>query len=560
MEITYDEIKRTPYEEISLNYEYIKDISSGSFGSVIKAINKNTKEEVAIKIINKLSDKIDICKIKEEINILKRLNHKNILKYYEYIETNGNIYIIMEELKGGTLKDWIKKNKNENINEEKISLIIKNILSAISYLHNMNMCHRDIKPENIMFKNNYDINSIKLIDFGLSVKNFYDYGEQTYCGTFIYMAPEQLENNFYSKLIDIWSIGIILYQLLNKGQHPFFIKGITKRKNYLQNIKKSKLKCNFNVSKMGEDLLKKMLEIEPTIRISAKNALKHPWITRNLLDPIPLNLYQQINKYKILKKFREEFYIVLFINFCRKKSFNKYLNDDYINKIYEENIIGKKSYFNKRLNEFKINFEEKNIKEKNNNEEIISTSLNKVKENVNISSIKTTTNESNNNNNTEKINSINHSISTKKLFINKIFNSSELQGGPLDFSKKFFSIKKDKSFISLKKFNNQNCLPLILNNSINKEKSNNEKLYLLKKNGEKNIIKNYISPYKMYQKKITVRKNFRNSSFNNIRISKYTGNIDNEKLKFCEMKIIKKNLDLTPVNFRKILSQQRNYY
>ena len=311
---------------------------------------------------------------------------------------------------------------------------------------------------------------------------------------------------------------------------------------------------------MGEDLLKKMLEIEPTIRISAKNALKHPWITRNLLDPIPLNLYQQINKYKILKKFREEFYIVLFINFCRKKSFNKYLNDDYINKIYEENIIGKKSYFNKRLNEFKINFEEKNIKEKNNNEEIISTSLNKVKENVNISSIKTTTNESNNNNNTEKINSINHSISTKKLFINKIFNSSELQGGPLDFSKKFFSIKKDKSFISLKKFNNQNCLPLILNNSINKEKSNNEKLYLLKKNGEKNIIKNYISPYKMYQKKITVRKNFRNSSFNNIRISKYTGNIDNEKLKFCEMKIIKKNLDLTPVNYRKILSQQRNYY
>ncbi len=544
MEITYDEIKRTPFEEISLNYEYINDISSGSFGSVIKAINKNTGEEVAIKRINKLLDKIDIFKIKEEINILKRLNHSNILKYYDYIETNGNLYIIMEELKGGTLKDWIKKNKNENINEEKISLIIKNILSAISYLHNMNMCHRDIKPENIMFKNNYDINSIKLIDFGLSVTNFYDYGEQTYCGTFFYMAPEQLENNFYSKLIDIWSIGIILYQLLNKGQHPFFIKGITKRKNYIQTIKKTKLKCNCNVSKMGENLLKKMLEIEPTIRISAKNALKHPWITRNILDPIPLNLYQQVNKYKILKKFREEFYIVLFINFYRKNSQNKYLNDDYINKIEEENKIWKKNYLNKRLKEFKINFEEENITEKFNNEEIPSTTLNKVKESINCTSNKTTTNESNNN--TEKKNSKNNSISTHKLFMKKLFNFPDIQKTPIEFSKRLYNIKKDKSFnkISLKKINNQNYLPLILNNSLNKEKSldlTGEKCYILKKNLEKNIMKNYISPYKMYKKKIIVKKNFRNSSFTNIRFSKLTGNIDNEKLNFYLSKIIKKN-------------------
>ena len=540
----YDEIQRTPFEEISLNYEYINDISSGSFGTVIKAINKNTGEEVAIKIINKLLDKINIFKIKEEINILKRLNHPNILKYYDYIETNGNLYIIMEELKGGTLKDWIKKNKNENINEENISLIIKNILSAISYLHNMNMCHRDIKPENIMFKNNNDINSIKLIDFGLSVNNFYDYGEQTYCGTFIYMAPEQLENNFYSKLIDIWSVGILLYQLLNKGQHPFFIKGITKKKNYIQNIKKTKLKCNCNVSKMGENLLKKMLEIEPIIRISAKNALKHPWITRNILDPIPLNLFQQLNKNKILKKFREEFYILLFINFYRKNSQNKYLNDDYIDKIEEENKIGKKNFLNKRLNEFKINFEEENITEKINNEENKSTSLNKVKESINFTSNKTTTNESNNN--TEHKISKNHSISTKQLFIKKIFNFHDTQKKTsFEFSKRFYNIKKDKSFnkISLNKINNQNCLPLILNNSLNKDKSidlNTDKFFILKKKMEKNIIKNYISPYKIDKKKIITKKNFRNSSFNNIRISKFTGNIDNEKLNFYLSKIIKK--------------------
>jgi hypothetical protein len=295
---------------------------------------------------------------------------------------------------------------------------------------------------------------------------------------------------------------------------------------------------------MGENLLKKMLEIEPIIRISAKNALKHPWITRNILDPIPLNLYQQVNKDKILKKFREEFYILLFINFYRKNSQNKYLNDDYIDKIEEENKIGKKNFLNKRLNEFKINFEEENIKEKINNEENKSSSLNKVKESINLTSNKTTTNESNNN--TEHKISKNYSISTKQLFIKKIFNFHDHQKKtPFEFSKRLYNIKKDKSFnkISLNKINNQNCLPLILNNSLNKEKSidlNTDKFFILKKNMQKNIIKNYISPYKIYKKKIITKKNFRNSSFNNIRISKFTGNIENEKLNFYLSKIIKK--------------------
>ena len=164
MEIFFDEIKRSPFEEIGSQYQFIGNISSGSFGSVVKAIDINTQEEVAIKIINKLSHTINMFRIKEEINILKRLHHPNILKFYDYIETNGKVYIIMELLKGGTLREWINKHKNENISEELLSLIIKNILLAVSYLHNKNMCHRDIKPENIMFKDNSDINSLKLVD------------------------------------------------------------------------------------------------------------------------------------------------------------------------------------------------------------------------------------------------------------------------------------------------------------------------------------------------------------------------------------------------------------
>ena len=130
MEISFDEIKRSPFEEIGSQYQFLGNISSGSFGLVVKALDINTKEEVSIKIINKLSHKIDIFRIKEEINILKRLKHPNILKFYDYIETNSKVYIIMELLKGGTLREWIKKHKNENISEEKSSLIIKNILLA----------------------------------------------------------------------------------------------------------------------------------------------------------------------------------------------------------------------------------------------------------------------------------------------------------------------------------------------------------------------------------------------------------------------------------------------
>ena len=241
MEISFDEIEREPYEEINSIYQYIENLSSGSFGSVMKAINRNTKEEVGIKIINILSSNINTSRLKNEILILKDLSHPNIVKIYDYIEKNLKVYIIMEELKGGTLREYINLHINENIKEEESSLIIKNILSAISYLHSRNICHRDIKPENIMFKNILDLNSLKLIDFGLSENNFDFYGEQLYCGTIIYMAPEQLNNISYSKLTDIWSIGIILYELLNKGKHPFYIKGITKtKKDLINNINKNK--------------------------------------------------------------------------------------------------------------------------------------------------------------------------------------------------------------------------------------------------------------------------------------------------------------------------------
>ena len=130
----------------------------------------------------------------------------------------------MEYIKYGTLNQYIKSNKN--IKEKEARIIIERLISAVEYLHNKQICHRDIKPENIMFSRENDLTSIKLIDFGLSAQNFNNnllYGD--YCGTLLYMAPEQIEKKSYSQTVDIWSIGIILFMLLNNGQHPFYNKG-----------------------------------------------------------------------------------------------------------------------------------------------------------------------------------------------------------------------------------------------------------------------------------------------------------------------------------------------
>ncbi len=100
-----------------------------------------------------------------------------------------------------------------------------NLFDAVEYLHSREIVHRDIKPENILFDDYKDLSSLKLIDFGLSSQYFEIMGDFEFCGTLIYMAPEQIEKRVYTKAIDIWSCGIIMYMLLNDGIHPFHNKG-----------------------------------------------------------------------------------------------------------------------------------------------------------------------------------------------------------------------------------------------------------------------------------------------------------------------------------------------
>ena len=226
MEIYLDELtKDEAPDELESKFNIVKSIASDSFGTVIQAVEKSTNREVAVKVINKSGARPSlISKMKEEISILKQLKHENIVQFFGYIETNSKLYIIMEFIKSGTLSHWIKTHI-EHITEEQAAIIIGRLLSAVEYLHLKQICHRDIKPENIMLNNYNDLTSLKLIDFGLSAQHFDSFEYSDYCGTLLYMAPEQIEKKLYSKTVDIWSIGVIMFMLLNQGKHPFYIKG-----------------------------------------------------------------------------------------------------------------------------------------------------------------------------------------------------------------------------------------------------------------------------------------------------------------------------------------------
>ena len=331
MEICIKEIFENSHHEIPKNYEPLRKLGKGGFGRVIEVLEKTTNKKYAMKIIKKDSQKIyKYDTLKDEVNILKNLSHPNIIKFYDFQETVSKLYIIMELAKGESLFEWMSKNYNSNnidnnisidnnniVDESKIYIIIKQLLLAINYLHSNNICHRDIKPQNILLQNKGDINNIKLIDFGLSVKIFQSAGEKKICGTRAYMSPEMIFNHKYYKPIDLWSVGIIMYELLN-GQHPFYKKGMTK-KELFKNIKNKNISYINNISPLANNLLQQLLKKDLSLRITASLALKHPWITRNESDPIPLNLYEEVNKIIIKNKMINLLLISLFMKYISNK-------------------------------------------------------------------------------------------------------------------------------------------------------------------------------------------------------------------------------------------------
>ena len=341
----------SPYE-LSKDLKFIKEIDHGAFGNVIHVLDTKNNLDLAIKIINKIGAGSQFIKeMKQEISIL---NHNNIVKFFGYSETNNQLLIKMEYIKNGTLSMWMKS--HHKISEEDASLIIGKVLSSVEYLHSMQICHRDLKPENIMISKENDLSGIKIIDFGLSAQQFNYLSNNDYCGTLLYMAPEQIEKKLYHFSVDIWSIGGLMYMLLNNGKHPFYQKG-DKKEDFIKKIKSGKLHFINKISFMAKNLNYKLCEPNPSWRYSANLAIKHPWITRNPNDEIPLTFNEILNKNNSKKNVNYLLMISIFLNYYKKKDIQKKnnVNVNINNNIYNFEIFIKKKKLKNKI--YKINKE-----------------------------------------------------------------------------------------------------------------------------------------------------------------------------------------------------------
>lgn len=255
------------------DYKLVRCIGEGSTSSVWLAQHTVINIQVAIKIINKFSENVLVDNIKKEINIMKRLHHPNIVKFFEVIENASFIYIVMEYLTGGTLAEELSVSKK--ITEAKSRKYITQIMVTLIYLHQCNIMHRDIKAENIMLDSN---SNIKLLDFGLSKDS--NFGE-TSVGSPAYAAPEIILKHQYNESVDTWSVGILLYHMIT-GIFPFFDPNIPR---LLTKIVTTELRATDDISVELFDLLQVLLEKNPKNRISLQQAIEHPWISTHLTVP-----------------------------------------------------------------------------------------------------------------------------------------------------------------------------------------------------------------------------------------------------------------------------------
>jgi calcium-dependent protein kinase len=252
-------------------------LGEGAFGCVRKGISLSTGNEVAIKtILKSFVRRTDDTYAILEVEILRTLDHPNILKFFDVIEDMRNYHIVTELCLGGEL--FSKIIKLRTVSESVGSGYFFQILSGLAFCHTHGVLHRDIKPENLLLQNENEDSPIKIIDFGVS--NLGNGGVLSNVKQFtsiFYRAPEQF-SGICSEKSDLWSVGVILYLMLS-GHLPFKGKN---EKQMAQSIANDELSFESKewalISEDAKDLLRHMLEKDPELRWTAKEAFKHPWI------------------------------------------------------------------------------------------------------------------------------------------------------------------------------------------------------------------------------------------------------------------------------------------
>ena len=281
------------------DYKRLNFLGEGSYAAVYCVENRITGSKRAMKVISKNENcsEDDDREILNEINILRTLDHPNILKIFEFYSSKESYSIVTELCQGGELFQEIVD--RGPFNETYAAYVMLQILSAINYCHGMKIVHRDLKPENILIveRDSSGRPRIKIADFGTS--KMFEKGavQRKLVGSSYYIAPEVLKKH-YDEKCDIWSCGVIMYILLS-GRPPF---GGDSDKEIMDKVAKGEYDLESSpfdtLSSSGKDLIKKLLIMDPKKRISAQEALSHPWFQENKSK----ELYNKIKDESTLRK------------------------------------------------------------------------------------------------------------------------------------------------------------------------------------------------------------------------------------------------------------------
>lgn len=267
------------------DFEVGRGLGKGKFGQVYLARTKLQHKKVALKVLQR--DEIMASglwpQLRREIEIHHRLHHPNVVKLFSYFYDSKRIYLVLEYMPGGELFTALQKSEGGRFTEARAAHVIRQLAAALHRCHKCCIVHRDIKPENILLGKNGEI---KLADFGWSVQQRPEEKRQTLCGTLDYLPPEMVSNSNYDEKVDIWMLGVLMYELLS-GTCPFAADAPLQTHTNMEN---GTFKMPPGITNAARSLLSQLLVKDPAKRLCpVKLVLYHPWITTNTEDNLVAN-------------------------------------------------------------------------------------------------------------------------------------------------------------------------------------------------------------------------------------------------------------------------------
>ena len=451
------------------DFEQIANLGTGGYGKVNLYRHKITGAEYAVKLIDKtkFENKLQKELFAREVDIMYKIRHPNIVRLYTHFEDETNCYIALEYIKKGNLYSYTQSMPNKVLDAATTAHFVVDLISALYYLHNMNpaIIHRDIKPENLLVGNN---GQLKLTDFGGS--NYLEGGNVrcTTCGTQIYHSPEMLLKKGYDTRVDIWAIGILIFELM-VGRPPFKADAQHSMEDNIVNLR---INWPNTMNLLAKNLITKILKKEPDQRPSLKEILEHQFIlsyvdnpTSRLISPSEVI----IKPFVISKQLPGEEY----------KTVESSGGNNNQNFRYSENEEYKSLYEKLKINYEKLakNYEELSIKKQEN-------------DNKNIQVI-------------------------KYLKQSKLMLSADLDKKTMDYLdlKKKLALNEEE----IKRLKQQINLTNEKFNKLEKELKNSENNFKLK-------IKKYKDDIKLYQEKINdiIKGNYGDKNYNEPNISEFS--------------------------------------